>query len=1127
MPRNESPPPAGDISRDSKGSSRTRWKGKLFSGEGWRKTSHGSENNSTDVDDFLGSSGPKPPEKPDVFVSDGFARTPSIKVDDKTQHDDGVDRFLHHHPSPESAESRLQPRPSPGTSMMAPRLDMTGQQGQVTAALESDLGPIKDTYRRAKPRMNKGLTVIFVSSAPEIIGEGGDEAELPSREISKSMPKKSMNGAAQALPLRRRSTGIGVPETSDLPVIRSQYVNVNEATTREPQLPNIGNLELPRSPKNVSTNDSQNVAGYDAKPSHTIPNPRVPFIARKATAQSKARSDSLDLPKPEPPADPAGNSLTPIPSPLPLNVADKSGSHYGFPRTPSRGTSPSASNDRRDKSVNRDIEKARSGSAPDIKPFSLRSVAKALGHDALDEFDGRVRGVFSLFRLGVGAQRDPNDLPFAKWVFIAAWWFLKGRMELESAVRSKPKNSHEVPENYVPRSLVQAYIDLAKAWWIVDDINASHPEVLKYGSASMASLVAVIENFGDRNLAAMVEINIAIIANMRALAMSMKRNNRLPPDPFEVQGLDTYVLLTSPPMSPTYAKLLMNPRFDPSGNIPVFPMPIGDTAEHFCLGRMFSKLSLMYRPNNKAEIRMPSLISIVQTKKDADFGALIATQDGQVSISIRSERARRSDFTWKLIQWITDAHSMILPLSRELDLMLELSDRDYKTIWSMCDHSQKIQRDFGAQEDETMVFDCNLHHFERLEMPNEPGGFPQGSIKDCHLRLFAKKLRSLNSTRQTMIHAGFRLVVLTGPSVKSPRILRADLSSEKLILFGPARREDGPCLTLRMLDFPTLLLAFRTQEELEAFRLVTISGGPMTDEDHSFAPLPLQGFNVAIHPTEDDPSGFGAKDVAALNWHQIQLVERPNLNSDQSSDGSASLRIQANCDYGSLIDRLSMDVGELKICVGLDDMNEIRLLRPPQPDITWILEDRLHRDVIQSLARKLKGMTHSFSVRTYEFSSIDDAHAFQAAVTGFPVRFDGVVSSFSFQRRRMVLQKKVAATSTRVQLLQQDPQSCQVAAFFKEYEQGSCMSFVVKDTDVFETSSKSGSYLLRIADAKFALPKTGANAEKDFLCLEVPEYPTEHDDITIGFDNEEGMFAKISVCLMSTRLIDSQNEIGS
>lgn len=72
------------------------------------------------------------------------------------------------------------------------------------------------------------------------------------------------------------------------------------------------------------------------------------------------------------------------------------------------------------------------------------------------------------------------------------------------------------------------------------------------------------------------------------------------------------------------------------------------------------------------------------------------------------------------------------------------------------------------------------------------------------------------------------------------------------------------------------------------------------------------------------------------------------------------------------------------------------------------------------------------------------------------------------------------------------------------------MNFFLKVTDVFDTFARSGGFFLRIVDAKFALPKGDSDPARDFVCLDMPEYPGEHDDITIGFDNDQGNHSRCS-----------------
>lgn len=113
--------------------------------------------------------------------------------------------------------------------------------------------------------------------------------------------------------------------------------------------------------------------------------------------------------------------------------------------------------------------------------------------------------------------------------------------------------------------------------------------------------------------------------------------------------------------------------------------------------------------------------------------------------------------------------------------------------------------------------------------------------------------------------------------------------------------------------------------------------------------------------------------------------------------------------------------------------------------------------------------------------------------------------SFSISRRRMVvpIYKRWEVNCARLQIIKQNT-VVQLVGFFRDFAHGSCMNFVLKSTDVFESLARSGIYYIRIVDAKFALPKTGEDANNDFICLDMPEYPGEHDDITIGFDVEAG-----------------------
>ena len=187
-------------------------------------------------------------------------------------------------------------------------------------------------------------------------------------------------------------------------------------------------------------------------------------------------------------------------------------------------------------------------------------------------------------------------------------------------------------------------------------------------------------------------------------------------------------------------------------------------------------------------------------------------------------------------------------------------------------------------------------------------------------------------------------------------------------------------------------------------------------------------------------------------------------------------------------------------------MTLLRVLRPQQQDLTIsAAENTISKELPEALAELLQNIASTATIREYRFSGLSDLHAFQMALTGFEVMFDAMASSFAISRRRMVVPvyKKWESPTARLQLLRRE-KKIQLVAFFRDFSHGQCMNFNLKSTDVFESWSRSGKCGVRIVDAKFALPKQAEDETADFVCLDMPEYPGEHDDITITFESDKG-----------------------
>ena len=104
--------------------------------------------------------------------------------------------------------------------------------------------------------------------------------------------------------------------------------------------------------------------------------------------------------------------------------------------------------------------------------------------------------------------------------------------------------------------------------------------------------------------------------------------------------------------------------------------------------------------------------------------------------------------------------------------------------------------------------------------------------------------------------------------------------------------------------------------------------------------------------------------------------------------------------------------------------------------------------------------------------------------------------------------KRLEADHARIQIIQRE-NIVQLLAFFEDFSPADCMNFQLKSMDVFENVEKSSKHCVRLVDAKFALPHKEDGVvrteQHKFTCLDQPEYPGEHDDITIGFDSTVGM----------------------
>ncbi|EHA57443.1 hypothetical protein MGG_11715 [Pyricularia oryzae 70-15] len=1026
----------------------------------------------------------------------------------------------------------------------------------------------------SRGRSRKGLVVRFVDSFPTVIGEGGDECELPTAEISRrklrstpspvppprsplrtpenhgqyrppnDAPRQSTNDDFRPGPLRRVQTGHTslLEPSTDTP--RSLPAGT-EALSRYLESPVVNKDENRRSFIEVQQAQMRQAEGralaqaYRSASAGMQPevedngNWRPP---QPNTSPPRSRMQTTSPDPPQPPAPPPHTSpLPPHASPMPH------ASPLAQPPDPFAGESP----DLRLRSFNNSPEQterrhvrqpgieqspvsaysagssyiqsaasARQWNRPpeyrtDSPPSPTKPVAIAQPYedDALQEFAARSRHLFALFRLHSDAARPLMSSSSDSLVRAATWWFLKGRMALETAVRG---DSPKLPTPSQTQEIMkqQAYADLAKAYWMTEEIP---PDI-------MAGNPGPYDGEVD-------EVRKALSQNLRKLSMSMKRNGFLPPeDAVLPQTLKLSVWVDYPQVSQDIIALLHGssgsslaaPQLQTSPREILEALPLGDTTEHFTYGRIAADVFLMEQGLENQQFAFPCFLSMVRHQKSPSLMLVVASQNGAIQLKIQNSRDVGP--TWEDVRWRNDACALELKLPRGFILAIRMSAADYRMLWSMYDFGEKVQSTLYPRKDEMAVFHTTLKSFQYFD--SDPGSrqFPKEAVPSCQICLFERIVREGAATGPRSYHRGFRIAVVTGTRTRTMSGVNHAYLPATPIQFAFLKDDKGtPALLLKFENGQSkgrMVMSFN--DERDRTKLHSILLGTRVGNDEMIcADVPLMAYTVSQRLADEE----GMKCIGQLPWKGAKVINVGDDSEPPTTVLAERLRVIVDFNHGVLNDRMNFAPGEFKIRLDIRDELRLRVLRPPQQDLTVaISEGDVSRELPRELSEAMQVIQASQTIRTFHFGDKKDLHAFQEAITGFKVLFDGTAVSFGISRRRMVvpIHKKWEAGATRIQVVQQEKVT-QLLAFFEDWHHGHSMGFVLKGTDVFEAVGRGSKSGIKIDDAKFPLPRVpdeGASAGDDasFVCLDLPDLPGEHDDITIYFASEADR-DNLSACL--------------
>ena len=842
-------------------------------------------------------------------------------------------------------------------------------------------------YRRRKAPRRRGLRVAFDSAPPDIIGEGGDEAELPSIDIAKSRasakswtqshesvsrlhsrkssppprpelvigPERSRvfqddENLGPPAPFQRRSTGLPDAQQANAhnEVSDAQQANArNEASDAQNETVGAPIQRQQSMSTPGSEGDSEAFAAMYTKYTRASPVPPHVDLDESPTLSNEGPlirkndiEDVRDHSSLEPfssELDPSSeNSLTPAPSPRPFSAQDKLPSGYDFPVTASSKASNLQSQEisqRYQKETQ--LEKPMFSpstlnpaltSPPPVSPpltgsphkaphKTLRTVARNLAGDALNEFSTRVQRFYGMFRLGASANKSFIDISFEDWIRAGAWWFLKGRGELEKAVRSRP-GSRDRSLNHnardAPSDLKQAHLNLAKASWIILDVTIKHSDIRKYGSGSMASLLAITKSLGDSNLAGLIEMHLAITASLRALTMSMRRNDKMPPPDFEAQGLETRIWLETPRLASGVASLLHGNSStilleDGSVNSDrILCYPVGDTDSHFNYGSMFVDVVLKSSEDPQQGVHISCIASVLRQKKERDLEVVIASQDGKIYLKISS--TKRGGHSWRNVHWRIDARCMLLRLSDTLELIIQFQENGFRTLWGIYDYTRQTRKDLEATEAEEAVFRSTVKCVHYVDPPDAKV-FPADPVQRCDVRLFESSHTLAEGFRGRKSYNGHRLIVVTPPSSKVLSKITQTWGKQIPMLFNYVRgEEDGPAMLLKdSTGGSTLVITFNNPAEREQFHS-QLDGTFMREEESCCDIIRLQSMHI-YGSTINEPRAEENNITKNWRWDQLRVF---NKRPDYCENGvvktilSENLRLWMQCEGGAFVDRLNL-----------------------------------------------------------------------------------------------------------------------------------------------------------------------------------------------------------------------------
>ena len=764
--------------------------------------------------------------------------------------------------------------------------------------------------------------------------------------------------------------------------------------------------------------------------------------------------------------------------------------------------------------------------APPAQRPSISPQPTSEGNPAADaayaDFAGRVAHMKDVFRLTAEKERPSDRCSPHAWLRTALWWYLRGKAGLEALLQQRPRS----PDGQPRELLTQPHVDLAKTWWILSDPLEPYDQ-LEDNSPQYTSPAG-----GNNNMMLRQSI-ISLRSYIKALSLSLGRSQLMPPPQSLIQGQDTSIWLEYPRFTADAATVLSGMAsksyiVDQSkeGLSPLDALPLGDTKDVFCYGRFNVEVSLNTDDAETDRVVLLCVLTVLRSKRDFLTSVVVASQSELVNIKLAPRQNSERGLTWHDVSWKASVCGMVVRLPHHFDLTVRLQERDFRTLWNLVEYSRKVEHSLRADQSEKLVYEARLAELQYADSSNA-NAFPPDKMRRCTALVFEHTEQVADASGQRKMHRGYRLLLFTDPDHKSMASASHEVCRKGPLLFEfitDAAAHGMAAMVVRIREETRqcrILLVFSDIGSRQNFYDV-LNGLTVGPDEAIVGKMNLTSMNIEPATQVEGFAQSGYQALRNLQWQKIGITngtpEDQYSNTAQTVE-SENLRVIARHSTGCVTDRLNLSKGELLIRLPCADTPSLQMLRRPQEDMGMSIDTRhSHASVTDGITELMQIVRQQNTIRTLTFPTHDDLHAFQTAITGSTVRYDGLASTLSIARRRMVvpIYKKWEASNVRLQIVTHSS-VVQVLVFMEDFSHADAMCFQVKSTDNFETvkgDGKGKKWAVRMVDAKFSLPHQPERGEQEvsaeekvnrrFVNLEGLEYAEEHDDITVGFETQDG-----------------------